>query len=91
MISVGFCITTVLLTSLFQGIFYLCKFLLTFIIPENTIYTATTSLKYNNQHNEELTLVLEKKNERINATSIVKNKYIEDGTDAFYLSTLSKK
>lgn len=44
MITVGFCITTVLLTLLFQGIFYLCKFLLTFIIPENTIYTATTSL-----------------------------------------------
>lgn len=34
--------------------------------------------------NEELTLVLEKENERINATSIVKNKYVEDGTDAFY-------
>lgn len=44
MITVGFCITTVLLTLLFQGIFYLCKFLLIFIIPENTIYTATTSL-----------------------------------------------
>lgn len=40
--------------------------------------------KYNNQHNEELTLFLEKENERINATSIVKNKYVEDGTDAFY-------
>lgn len=25
-----------------------------------------------------------KRNERINATSIVKNKYVEDGTDAFY-------
>lgn len=33
---------------------------------------------------EELNLVLEKKNERINAASIVKNKYVEDGTDAFY-------
>lgn len=44
MISVGFCITTVLLTLLFQGIFYLCKFLLILIIPENTIYTATTFL-----------------------------------------------
>ena len=44
MIAIGFCITTVLLTLLFQGIFYLCKFLLILIIPENTIYTATTSL-----------------------------------------------
>lgn len=26
----------------------------------------------------------EKKNERINATSVAKNKYVEDGTDAFY-------
>ena len=42
------------------------------------------TLKYNNQYNEELTLFLEKENERINATSIVKNKYVEDGTDAFY-------
>lgn len=50
-----------------------------YFIHENNI-----TLKYNNQHNEELTLLLEKENERINATSIVKNKYVEDGTDAFY-------
>lgn len=44
MILAGFCISIGILTLLFQGIFYLCKFLLTFIIPESTIYTATTSL-----------------------------------------------
>lgn len=47
-------------------------------------YENNITLKYSNQHNEELTLVLEKKNKRINATSIVKNKYVEDDTDAFY-------
>ena len=50
-----------------------------YFIHENNI-----TLKYNNQHNEELTLVLQKENERISATSIVKNKYVEDGTDVFY-------
>ena len=40
----GLCISIGLLTLLFQGIFYICKFLLTFIIPESTIYTTTTSL-----------------------------------------------
>lgn len=44
MIIPGLCISIVILTLLFQGIFYICKFLLTFIIPESTIYTATTSL-----------------------------------------------
>lgn len=44
MIIAGFCISIVTLTLLFQGIFYLCKFLLTFVVPESTIYTATTSL-----------------------------------------------
>lgn len=44
MIIAGLCISIGLLTLLFQGIFYICKFLLTFIISESTIYTATTSL-----------------------------------------------
>lgn len=44
MVIAGLCVSIGLLTLLFQGIFYICKFLLTFIIPENTIYTATTSL-----------------------------------------------
>lgn len=44
MVIVGLCVSIGLLTLLFQGIFYLCKFLLTFIIPESIIYTATTSL-----------------------------------------------
>lgn len=44
MIIAGLCISTVILTLLFQGIFYLCKFLLTFVVPESTIYTATISL-----------------------------------------------
>lgn len=44
MIIAGLCISTVMLTLLFQGIFYICKFLLTFIVPESTIYMATISL-----------------------------------------------
>ena len=44
MVIAGLCVSIGLLTLLFQGIFYVCKFLLTFIIPESTIYTATTSL-----------------------------------------------
>lgn len=44
MIIAGFCISTVILTLLFQGIFYLCKFLLTFVVPESAIYMATISL-----------------------------------------------
>lgn len=44
MIISGLCISIVILTLLFQGIFYLCKFLLTFVVPESTIYTATISL-----------------------------------------------
>lgn len=44
MIIAGLCISIGLLTLLFQGIFYICKFLLTFIIPESTIYMTTTSL-----------------------------------------------
>lgn len=44
MIIAGLCISTVILTLLFQGIFYLCKSLLTFIVPESTIYIATISL-----------------------------------------------
>ena len=44
MIIAGLCVSIGLLTLLFQGIFYICKFLLTFIIPESAIYMTTTSL-----------------------------------------------
>lgn len=44
MVIAGLCVSIGILTLLFQGIFYICKFLLTFIIPESIIYTATTSL-----------------------------------------------
>ena len=44
MVIAGLCVSIGILILLFQGIFYICKFLLTFIIPESTIYTATTSL-----------------------------------------------
>lgn len=48
------------------------------------LYKNTITIKYTNQHNEQLTLILNKDNETIKATTVVKEKYPEDGTDSFY-------
>lgn len=48
------------------------------------LYEDTITIKYMNQHNETLTLILKKDNEVIKATTVVKEKYLEDGTDSFY-------
>lgn len=48
------------------------------------IYENNITLKYNNQHDDVLTLILEKEDNKIKATTVVKDKYIEDGTESFY-------
>lgn len=42
MIIIGFLISASILTILFQAIFYICKFLLILVIPEETIFTQVT-------------------------------------------------
>ena len=47
-------------------------------------YENNITIKYSNQCDEKLTLILEKEDNKIKATTIVKDKYVEDGTDSFY-------